>query len=631
MRISSIDPRNGPLSAAQAAQFNAFLESLSPEQIPWLLGYLAGSEQTQAGAAAPGARVAGAAAGIVSGPAPRLTVLYASQTGNAAKVAKYLGAAAAAAGIPAVVISTADYATTQLHKEQNLVLISSTQGEGDPPDAAVEIRRFLFGKRAPRLTGLRFAVLALGDYSYANFCQAGVDFDRRLGELGAERLLPRVDCDVEFEPTAEVWQRQVLEAFKDLKGGKGPAMPANGHDAPTNGHADAVATVEVSRPALFPPAEVEPIYDKNHPFVAPVLEGITLNGRGSAKKTVHLELSLTGSGIAYQPGDCLGVVPRNDPAYVRELMAAAQLAEDATVTVDGQPRPLLDALVETFEVTTITRPFLKAYVDETKTGDLGQLLEPGNADALRGYVDGREIIDVLTAYPPHGLSAQALVGMLRRLQPRLYSIASSLLAHEEEAHLLVGLTHYESHGRVREGVCSGYLCQRRGEDEPLRVYLSPNPSFRLPASPDARVIMVGPGTGVAPFRAFVEERAALGCRGRNWLFFGDQHFTTDFLYQVEWQRWHKSGVLSRLDLAFSRDQPEKLYVQQRMREAARDIYAWLRDGAYLYVCGDASAMAAGVHETLITIAATQGGKTPEAAAEYVEGLQASKRYLRDVY
>ena len=246
-------------------------------------------------------------------------------------------------------------------------------------------------------------------------------------------------------------------------------------------------------------------------------------------------------------------------------------------------------------------------------------------------MEGREIIDVLTAYPPQGLAAQAFVGMLRRLQPRLYSIASSLLAHEEEAHLLVGLTRYESHGRAREGVCSGYLCQRRGEDEPLRVYLSPNPLFRLPASPDARVIMIGPGTGVAPFRAFVEERAALGCRGRNWLFFGDQHFTTDFLYQVEWQRWHKSGVLSRLDLAFSRDQPEKLYVQQRMRETARDIYAWLQDGAYLYVCGDASAMAADVHETLIAIAAEQGGKTREAAVEYVEGLQASKRYLRDVY
>ena len=412
---------------------------------------------------------------------------------------------------------------------------------------------------------------------------------------------------------------------------KGQGAPTNGHDAPTNGHSDAVAAVAISQPAVFAPAEVEPIYDKNNPFVAPVLESIALNGRGAAKKTVHLEISLTGSGIAYQPGDSLGVLPRNDLAYVRELMAVAHLSEDATVTVDGQSRTLLHALVETFEVTTITRPFLKAYAAETKAGDLGQLLDPGNAEALRGYVEGREIIDVLAAYPPHGLSAQAFVGMLRRLQPRLYSIASSLLAHEEEAHLLVGLTRYESHGRVREGVCSGYLCQRRGEDEPLRVYLSPNPLFRLPASPDARVIMIGPGTGVAPFRAFVEERAALGCRGRNWLFFGDQHFTTDFLYQVEWQRWHKSGVLSRLDLAFSRDQAEKLYVQQRMRETARDIYAWLQDGAYVYVCGDASAMAAGVHETLIAIAAEQGGKTREAAVEYVEGLQASKRYLRDVY
>jgi sulfite reductase (NADPH) flavoprotein alpha-component len=498
-----------------------------------------------------------------------------------------------------------------LRNEGSLVLISSTQGEGDPPDSAVEFHRFLFGKRAPRLQGLRFAVLALGDYSYANFCKAGADFDHRLEELGGERILARVDCDVEYQSTADAWQGQVIEAFKKYL------------------NTASAATSPLPAPQVATDEEVG--YDKSNPFSAQVLERIDLNGRGSKKRTFHFELSLTGSGITYEPGDALGVLARNSPSYVHDLLAVAGFAHDAPVTVDGADRPLSEALGENFEVTTITRPFVKAYAAENKTAALAALLEPGQQENFQKYVYGREIIDVLQAYPPGGMSPQAFVGMLRRLQPRLYSIASSLLAHEEEVHLLVGLTRYESHGRVREGVCSTYLCDRLREDEPLRVYPSPNPNFKLPSSPDTRVIMIGPGTGVAPFRAFVEEREALGCRGRNWLFFGDQHFTTDFLYQVEWQRWHKSGVLSHLDLAFSRDQAEKVYVQHRMIERGRDLYAWLQDGAHVYVCGDADKMAADVHAALISIVSKEGGKDPAAAEDYVHDLQATKRYQRDVY
>ena len=538
-------------------------------------------------------------------------MLFASQTGNAMKVAKRLVTAAAAAGIQAVAISTGDYKTGNLRNEGSLVLISSTQGEGDPPDSAVEFHRFLFGKRAPRLQGLRFAVLALGDYSYANFCKAGADFDRRLEELGGERILARVDCDVEFQAAADAWQGQVIEAFKK--------------------HLNTAGAATSPLPASQVTADEDVGYDKANPFSAQALDRINLNGRGSEKKTVHFELSLTGSGITYEPGDALGVLPRNSPSYVRDLLAVAGLAHDTPVTVDGKERPLQEALGETFEITTITRPFVKAYAAETKNAALAALLEQGQQENFQKYVYGREIIDVLQAYPPGGISPQAFVGMLRRLQPRLYSIASSLLAHEEEVHLLVGLTRYESYGRVREGVCSTYLCERLGEDEPLRAYPSPNPNFKLPSNPDARIIMIGPGTGVAPFRAFVEEREALGCRGRNWLFFGDQHFATDFLYQVEWQRWHKSGVLSHLDLAFSRDQSEKVYVQHRMTERARDLYAWLQDGAHIYVCGDADKMAADVHAALISIVSKEGGKGRDAAEEYVQDLQANKRYQRDVY
>jgi sulfite reductase (NADPH) flavoprotein alpha-component len=612
MHIPPIDPKHTPLAGNQVSEFNAFAARLSSDQAAWLLGYLTATHQLQAGEPAKATTKPAAAAG-----AGHLTVLFASQTGNAAKVAKNVASAANSAGIPALAASSADYKTTSLRSERNLILVASTQGEGDPPESAVELHRFLFSKRAPRLEELRFAVLALGDYSYANFCKAGADFDQRLEELGAKRVLARVDCDVEYQPAAEAWQAQVIEAFKPL------ATAAN---APAVAVAEAEAAASVAAEAIEIPA-----YDKSKPFSASVLERISLNGRGSQKQTFHVEISLTGSGLSYEPGDALGVIPRNSPEYVRDLLPAAHLSPDATVTVDGKERRLEDALGETFEITTITRPFVKAYAEHTNAAELRALLEKGNETNFRSYTHGREIIDVLAAYPPRDLSAQAFVSILRKLQPRLYSIGSSLLVHEDEAHLLVGLTRYESYGRHREGVCSSFIGERLRDDEPLRVFPSPNPNFKLPQNRDARVIMIGPGTGVAPFRAFVEEREALGCRGRNWLFFGDQHFTTDFLYQVEWQRWHRSGVLSHLDLAFSRDQNDKIYVQHRMAERRRELYAWLQDGAYVYVCGDATKMASDVHEALIGIVTKEQGKGRDAAVEYVENLQAQKRYQRDVY
>lgn len=603
MRIPPLDPQRTPLPASQTAQFNALVSSLSPEHTAWLLGYLHASQQSVASAEP---------TGNPPTDSQGLTVLYASQTGNAMKVAKQVAAAASACGLRAVAVSTADYKTSNLRAERNLVLVSSTQGEGDPPDSAVEFRRFLFGKRAPILDGLRFAVLALGDYSYANFCKAGEEFDRRLEELGGKRVLARVDCDVDYEAAAEAWRQQVVEAFQKLFGTG---------DGPTGAQATAAA-----------PSEKGPVvWDKANPFSASVLERINLNGRGSEKKTVHVELSLTGSGMTYEPGDAMGVVPRNSPSYVDELLSATRLRGDAAVAVDGKERPLAQALAELFEITTVTRPFVKAYAAHGGLTELAGLLDKGREADFQAYAYGREIIDVIIANPPRDLSPQAFLGMLRRLQPRLYSIASSLRAHEEEVHLLIGLTQYQSHGRLREGVCSSFVSERLGEDEPLLIYWSPNPNFRLPENPDARMIMIGPGTGVAPFRAFVEEREALGCRGRNWLFFGDQHFDTDFLYQVEWQRWHKSGVLSHLDLAFSRDQKEKVYVQHRMLERSRDLYAWLQDGAYVYVCGDGGKMATDVEAALVSIISKESGKPREAADEYLHTMHVNKRYQRDVY
>jgi sulfite reductase (NADPH) flavoprotein alpha-component len=602
MRIPPIDPHNSPFHPAQVEDWNRFVTTISSDQTAWLLGYLSAINQ----------RETGIPPQVVPPTTTRetsLTVLYASQTGNAAKVATQLMEATKAAGLSAMAISTADFQIHRLKSLTDLVLIASTQGQGDPPDSAVEFQRFIHGSRAPRLPNLRFSVLALGDSSYTHYCKVGADFDSRFEALGATRLVPRVDCDVEYESAANEWISAVVKAWKQTPG---PAV--EGAIIPTNQTPTTAA-----------------VWNKKNPFSARVLERINLNGRGSEKSTLHLELSLSGSGITYQPGDSLGIVPRNDPAYVDEFLAAARLTPEATVTLNDEDRPLRETLIELFEVTTITRPFLKAYAAIAGHEALTTLASPGHDETFRNFVCGREIIDVVFAYPPNHLTPQSLIGMLRRLQPRLYSIASSLLTHEEEVHLTVGVTRYEAHGRNRHGVCSTYLGDRLGEAEPVRVYLSPNPTFRLPADPNTPVLMIGPGTGIAPFRAFVEEREALGATGKNWLFFGDQHFTTDFLYQTEWQRWLKAGTLTRMDVAFSRDQPQKIYVQHRLNEKSRDVYAWLEEGAVIYVCGDAQHMAADVYETLISIISKEGGKPRDAAMEYMQALHKAKRYQRDVY
>jgi sulfite reductase (NADPH) flavoprotein alpha-component len=370
---------------------------------------------------------------------------------------------------------------------------------------------------------------------------------------------------------------------------------------------------------------------KQVPFEATVLARRQLNAPGSEKRTVHLELSLGDTGTRYLPGDALGIWPHNSAEAVGEIFALSRLDADAVVTIDGDQHSLEHALAEVMEIRTVTHSFLTAYGAATGHAEILRMLERGREADFRAYARGREVVDVLREFPPDDLSAQALVDMLRRLRPRLYSIASSQLAHDNEVHLLVGLTRYESHGRLRKGACSSYLSERIDNSHVLRAYLSSNPSFRLPADPDAAVIMVGPGTGVAPFRAFLEEREILGCRGKNWLFFGERHAATDFFYQDEWQRWSRSELLTRLDLAFSRDQMEKIYVQHRMRERGRDLFAWLEQGACLYVCGEGGQMAVGVHEALVDIVARHGGRTREAAVQYLDTLRSSRRYQRDVY
>lgn len=586
-----------PLSDEQHRSFVKFIASLTPEQAAWVGGYLTGLA-SQSTAALPG------------GSAVDITILVGSQTGNGESLAELLHQQASNRGLRTVVKKMGDYKLPQLKTEKNLLIIVSTYGEGDPPDNAREMYDFLFSKRAPSLKQAHFSVLGLGDSSYEFFCKTGVDFDRRLEELGATRLYPRVDCDVDYDADAETWMNEVLGSLEARLGSTPPSPGA------------------VQLP--FQAAGVSR-YSRKNPFPAVLLDDIVLNGRGSVKETHHIELSLEGSGLTYEPGDALGIYPTNAPDVIEALLNALHFNGEESVAVDGEPCPLHEALFRHYEITTITRPMLQKYAALAQNPTLNRMLDDAGKQNLNDYLYGHEIIDLCTSFPCFELSPQAFVDCLRKLPPRLYSIASSLKQHPDEVHLTVATVRFHSYGRDRKGVCSTYLADRIGEETTIPVYVDHNNNFKLPADPSTPVIMIGPGTGIAPFRAFVEEREALGASGKNWLFFGDQHFMTDFLYQAEWLRYLKNGVLTRMDVAFSRDQEHKIYVQQRMAENASDLYAWLQEGAHLYVCGDEKRMAQDVHKALIALIAAEGGMSEERAEEYVKTLQKENRYQRDIY
>ncbi|OUM97241.1 MAG: sulfite reductase [NADPH] flavoprotein, alpha-component [Thermobacillus sp. ZCTH02-B1] len=635
---------NSPFSREQAELLNKLLPTLTDGQRFWLCGYLAAT-LSGASAAAPAPAAQAAAGGTVASPAapqaaapqaasaapavPALpkeaTVLYGSQTGNSKKVANQLAERLKGAGYEVTVSAMNDFKTNALKKVTRLFIVVSTHGEGEPPDNALSFYEFLHSKRAPRLDGLPFSVLALGDTSYEKFCQTGKDFDKRLEELGGRRIAPRVDCDVDFEDAANGWIESVLAALADEEAASAAgAVPAGG----ASGAAEAAVAAAVPSAPAAPAAA----YSRSNPFRAAVLENLNLNGRGSDRETRHVELSLEGSGLTYEPGDALGIYPENRPQLVEELIEAAGWKADEPVPAgkDGE-LPLREALIRHYEITVLTKPLLEQAAELTGHPKLKELTAPGREQALREYIAGRDLVDLIRDFELKGVPAKTFVPILRKIPPRLYSIASSLKAHPDEAHLTIRKVVYEAHGRTRYGVCSTYVAERAEPGSELPVFVQQNENFRLPADPDAPIIMIGPGTGVAPFRAFLEEREETGAGGKSWLFFGDRHFFTDFLYQVEWQRWLKNGVLTRMDVAFSRDQERKIYVQHRMLEKAKELYAWLEEGAYVYVCGDKSRMAQDVHAALETVIRREGGLSEDEAAEYLKRMQQERRYQRDVY
>ena len=618
-------PETAPFAREDADVLNTTLANLTPEQQIWLSGFLAGrlstNGQLPAGSATNGG---GNGAGAAPEPLP-VTILYGTESGNSEALAEQAGRTLKKTGCKPKVADMADCAPKDLEKMENVLVIVSTWGEGDPPERATEFyETFMKDEDAPSLNDVSFAVFSLGDTSYEHFCQMGKDFDARLEKLGATRLHERADSDVDYEEPFEKWFSGVQQVLKERMSAS--AVTANAGGGGGNG-----AILTTPNGATAAPAPAQKAWSKTNPFQAELSERVNLNGTGSTKETYHLELSLEGSGIQYKPGDSLGVKPRNCPEVIDQLLEALPFKGDEEVNrSDESAGPLREILIEELDSTVLSKNLIQKYAELNNKNEKLQELAKSSKE-VKNYCEGREIVDLFTDYPADDLEPQQLVTLLRALPPRLYSIASSLQAHPDEVHLTVGAVRYQTHGRDRKGVASTYLADRVAIGETVPVYIHANNNFRLPDDADTPIIMVGPGTGIAPFRAFIEERYETQAPGKNWLFFGDQHFTYDFLYQLELQQFLKEGMLNRLDVAFSRDGPEKIYVQHRMYENAKEIWQWLESGAYFYVCGDATRMAKDVNQALIDIVAEQGNMEASDAKKYVTQLSKDKRYQRDVY
>jgi sulfite reductase (NADPH) flavoprotein alpha-component len=580
--MSALLPKSAPFSSDEVDALNRLVGRASPLQRSWLSGFLAGVDAAH-----------GAAIQTASPPRARvpLTILFGSETGNAETLALKARKAALKLGFDARILDMADASPEKLAKAKNLIVIVATWGEGDPPQRAAAFTRALLADGAPTLDGLRFAVLALGDTAYANFCATGRAVDARLAALGASRVMDRADLDLDFARKAAAWTDAALTTFA-------PAEP----ESPSN----TVVHVDFKTGAHVEDAD-EPAFDAERPLAAEIGEIVNLNGTGSTCETWHVELATDAQAWNYAPGDAIGVIPQNDPELVAALVDSAGLADDPT---------LRHTLATARDVTTLTRPVVEAYAKLTGRADVAALAAP---ERFAAYAADRQIIDLIAEHREK-LTAEQLVGLLRPLPSRLYSVASSLAAHPGETHLLVGAVRWQSHGRNRKGVASTWLAGKKPGDA-VKLYVKPNRHFRLPADSARPIIMIGAGTGIAPYRAFIEERAATGAKGKSWLFLGARNYTTDFLYQLEWQDHLASGALSRIDVAFSRNQPEKIYVQHRLAERAGELRGWVGDGATVYVCGDEKAMARDVDAALTTILGEQG----------LDELRRAGRYLRDVY
>jgi sulfite reductase (NADPH) flavoprotein alpha-component len=603
---------NSPFDQEQAAQLNQIFQTLTAEQQIWLTGYLTAQQGAVAQTTEAPQQVAEYVLNNESESQTNndrhITVVYGSETGNAQSLAEIFADRLVEHNYTVKLTAMDEIKQKEFKKVEDLFVITATHGEGDPPDNALTFHEFIHSRKAPKLENVRFSVLALGDESYEYFCQTGKDFDAKLLELGAERLTDRQDCDLDFDDLAEKWMNKNIEILNQ-----------------STGQGSTVASTETVQSAK------EKRYSKSNPYQAEVLENINLNGRGSNKEVRHVELLLDNYGESFEPGDCVVVLPQNEPEIVTLLIETLGWDKDIEIPIndDGDTLPLEKALTEHFEITKLTKPLLQKAAE--LFGNTELLSQIDNAEWIQQYVDGRDVIDLLIEFPTSELKPETFYKLLRKLPAREYSIASSYEATPDEVHITVGAVRYEAHERTRKGVCSVQLAERIQPGDTLPIYLKKNPNFKFPFDEETPVIMIGPGTGVAPFRSYMQEREELGLSGNTWLFFGEQYFTTDFLYQTEWQAWLKDETLAKLDLAFSRDTEEKIYVQHRIAQQSELFYQWLQDGAAIYVCGDEKHMAKDVHDTIRSVIEQEGDMSEADAEAYLTQMKQEKRYQRDVY
>ncbi len=607
-----------PLSDEQTLQLQKLTDALDVQALHWLAGYAVGrahaldaSGQEQLALSLP------AQPAISVDPQQRLVILYGSQTGNGQALAEQYAEQMQTLGVNVLLSNMQDYNIRKLKQERNLLLIVSTHGDGEPPDDAVDFIEQLDAKKAAKLNQLKYAVLALGDSSYPDFCVTGQRIDARLTELGGQRLAECAQADLDIDAVADPWWAGLQPALQQ---------------ALSNHQTDDQISNNVTR---LRPLPEQSQYTRKNPYQAELLTNQTITANPAEKDIRHVELDLGDSGLQYQPGDALGVWATNPKPIVDALLQTTELAGEQAISMDAEEHTLRDWLSSQREITLLSRPFLQAHAQRAKSSADRRAVEALLGDDQRRQLsrlfDTHQLIDVLQRWPADW-TAQELVSELRALTPRMYSIASSQAVTEDEVHTTLARVAYQAHGSRHWGSASNYLADLdAGEAASVPIFIDSNPRFRLPDDSSRDIIMVGPGTGIAPFRAFVQHRAALGGAGRNWLFFGAQHFRSQFLYQLEWQRALKNNQLQRFDLAFSRDQQQKIYVQQRMLEQGKDLYDWLENGAYFYVCGDAKYMAKDVDAALHQIVAKHGGKSDQQAAEYLRNLSREKRILKDVY
>ncbi len=594
MALSQPQALTNPLDGQQLQRLQSALEGMSPIQLTWAGGYLAGlaSQQLQPITTETEAHQS-------------ITILFGSESGNARSIAEALAERATSCGYEARLFSMEDYYLRELIKERLVLIVVSTHGEGDPPEGARDLHSYLHGKRAPRLDKLKYAVLGLGDSSYQHFCQTAKEFDNRLHELGAERLLERIDCDVDYQKLSDDWTKKTLDLTKAHLPAQRPKVVK-------------LTTAAAKNPQLC--------YGRDNPYRTRLLDNQRITGRGAVADVHHLILSIDPEIISYSPGDALGVWFQNDPLLTEEVLSEIGLSGDARISAGEGESSLSDALLRHYELTRLHPALVRGWASLANSDDLSRIIT--DQARLWAYIQQHQVIDLVSQYPARP-SVDEFTGLLHPLQPRLYSISSSQTEFEDEIHLTLCLLQYQAFGRNYQGGASGFLVDRLSEDESLNVHLVANPGFRLPSNTDTSIIMIGAGTGVAPYRAFMQQRA-IDNKGANWLIFGNRHFHNDFLYQLEWQRYRKAGLLDRIDLAFSRDQSEKIYVQHRVHQNGAELYRWLEKGAHLYLCG-ARVMGGDVKQALIDVVSEQSGQSPEGAKAYLETLRRQGRFQQDLY